>query len=87
MTCISAHEQTPLSNHAIDSFLRHGEVCRAKDLPATRRALISIYKRFLETLRYFQLHVSAFNLSLKMASLEPKHVTAMFLYIVHTIHF
>ena len=33
-TCNSAHEQTPLSNDTIDSFLRHWEVCRAKDLSA-----------------------------------------------------
>ena len=34
-TCISAHEQTPLSNNTIDSFLRFGEVGRAKHLTAT----------------------------------------------------
>ena len=33
-TCNSAHEQTPLSNHTIDSVLQHQEVCRAKDLSA-----------------------------------------------------
>jgi len=32
--CNSAHEQTPLSNDTIDSFLRHREVGWAKDLAA-----------------------------------------------------
>jgi len=36
-TCNSAHEQTPLSNDIINSFLRHREVCRAKDLSAPPR--------------------------------------------------
>jgi len=32
-TCNSAHEQTSLSNEPIDSFLRHLEVGRSKELP------------------------------------------------------
>jgi len=36
-TCNSAYEQTPLSNDAIESVLRHREVCRAKDLSAPPR--------------------------------------------------
>ena len=32
-----AHEQTPLSNDSIDSFLWHREVSRAKDLSASPR--------------------------------------------------
>jgi len=39
-TCNSAHEQTPLSNNTIDSVLRHGDVGRAKDLPALPRRSI-----------------------------------------------
>ena len=39
-TCNSAQVQTPLSNDAIDSVLRHWEVGRAKDLSAHLRILV-----------------------------------------------
>jgi len=41
-----AHEQTPLSNDAIDSVLRHREVGRARNLSAPPRILVDGYVRF-----------------------------------------